>query len=75
MRVSGDFINYSLTIINEAPQRKDAIDFVSFLLSKEGMEIFRKNGQEPVIPFSTDKPDMIPPEFLKYLRENIKTDK
>jgi len=44
-----------------------AVDFVSFLLSKEGMEIFRKNGQDPIVPFSTEQPEMIPEKLKKYL--------
>jgi len=67
MRVTGEFINYSLTILKNAPHSKEATDFVSFLLSNEGMDFFRKSGQEPVIPFQTDQPDKIPSEFREYL--------
>jgi molybdate/tungstate transport system substrate-binding protein len=67
MTVKGEYINYSLSVISDAVNRDGAIDFVSFLLSNEGMEIFRKNGQEPIIPFSTEQPDMIPEKLKKYL--------
>lgn len=67
MTVNGDYINYSLTILKDAPDKEDAVKFVEFLLSPEGTEIFRKNGQEPIIPFSTEQPDKIPVQLLKYL--------
>jgi molybdate/tungstate transport system substrate-binding protein len=72
MKVTGEFINYSLTILKDAPHSKDATAFISFLLSKEGMDVFRRNGQEPVIPLYTDQPEKIPSELLKYFSDNTK---
>jgi molybdate/tungstate transport system substrate-binding protein len=69
MTISGDYINYSLTIINDAPDKEEAIKFVDFLLSPEGFEVFRKNGQKPIIPFSTEQPEKIPAQLLKYLKK------
>ena len=66
--VRGENINYSLSILSDAVNKAGAIDFVSFLLSAEGNEIFRKNGQEPIIPFFTEQPDLIPKELQKYLK-------
>lgn len=66
--VKGDYINYSLSILSDAVNKAGAIDFVSFLLSREGNEILRKNGQEPIIPPFTEQPDLIPPELQKYLK-------
>jgi molybdate/tungstate transport system substrate-binding protein len=70
MTVEGDYINYSLSVLSDAPNAEDAIDFVSFLLSSNGMEIFRKNGQDPIIPFSTEQPGMIPGKLKKFLDTN-----
>ncbi|MCX6261164.1 MAG: tungstate ABC transporter substrate-binding protein WtpA, partial [Bacteroidia bacterium] len=67
MTVKGDYINYSLSVLSGAVNKDDAVDFVSFLLSSEGMEIFRKNGQDPIVPFSTEQPEMIPEKLKKYL--------
>jgi molybdate/tungstate transport system substrate-binding protein len=67
MTVKGDYINYSLSVLSGAVNKDDAVDFVSFLLSSEGMEIFRKNGQDPIVPFSTEQPEMIPGKLKKYL--------
>lgn len=65
--VTGEYINYSLSILENAPNSKEAINFVSFLLSNEGMDIFRKNGQQPIIPFSTEQPGLIPADLKKHL--------
>jgi molybdate/tungstate transport system substrate-binding protein len=73
MKVTGEYINYSLSVLKDAPNYDKAIDFVSFLLSNEGTEIFRKNGQEPIIPFSTEQPALIPDKLRRYL-ETQKTE-
>jgi molybdate/tungstate transport system substrate-binding protein len=69
MKVIGEYINYSLSILKEAPAADQAIDFIAFLISPEGMEIFRKCGQDPIVPFSTEQPDLIPEMLMKYLKE------
>jgi molybdate/tungstate transport system substrate-binding protein len=68
MKVTGEYINYSLTVLNNSQRKEEAVDFISFLLSEEGMDIFRDNGQEPIIPFSTEQADLIPRDLLKYLK-------
>jgi molybdate/tungstate transport system substrate-binding protein len=67
MRVKGEYINYSLSVLDRAPNRSGAIDFVAFMLSDEGLDFLRRNGQEPIIPFSTDQPEMIPEKLSEYL--------
>lgn len=67
MTVKGDYINYSLSVLTGSVNKENAVDFVSFLLSREGMEIFKKNGQDPIIPFSTEQPGIIPEKLKKYL--------
>jgi molybdate/tungstate transport system substrate-binding protein len=68
MTVKGDYINYSLSVLKNAVNAEGAINFVSFLLSPDGMEIFRKNGQDPLIPFLTNQPDKIPSKLKMYLK-------
>jgi molybdate/tungstate transport system substrate-binding protein len=70
MRVTGEYINYSLAVLKDAPNAEKAVDFISFLLSEEGIEIFRKYGQEPIVPFSTESPDLIPEKLKAMLIEN-----
>jgi len=67
MTVEGDYINYSLSVLSNAVNKEDAVDFVSFLLSSDGMEIFRKSGQDPIVPFSTEQPEMIPEKLKKFV--------
>jgi molybdate/tungstate transport system substrate-binding protein len=67
IKVTGDYINYSMTILDSAPQKNEAIDFLCFMLSERGREVFRKNGQSPIIPFSTEQSDQLPAKILKYL--------
>jgi molybdate/tungstate transport system substrate-binding protein len=65
--VTGEYINYSLAVLKDAISSVQAIDFIAFILSKEGMEIFRKNGQEPIIPFSTEQEELLPEKLKSYL--------
>ena len=69
MKVIGDYINYSLTILDNATQKEEAVNFLDFLLSPEGRNIFKTNGQDPIIPFSTEQFDRLPLKLLKYLNE------
>jgi molybdate/tungstate transport system substrate-binding protein len=69
MKVIGEYINYSLSVLKNAPAYDQAIDFVEFIISPEGMEIFRQNGQDPIVPFSTEQPDLIPERLKKYLKK------
>lgn len=68
MNVTGEYINYSLTVLDNAPNKDEAVKFVEFLISPAGMEIFRKNGQDPIIPFSTEQAEKIPEQLLRYLK-------
>jgi molybdate/tungstate transport system substrate-binding protein len=68
MKVTGDYINYSITILNSAPQKEEAVNFLDFLLSQEGMKFFKINGQQPIIPFSTEQSDKLPSKLSKYLK-------
>ncbi|TAL78702.1 MAG: tungstate ABC transporter substrate-binding protein WtpA [Bacteroidetes bacterium] len=72
MRVTGDYINYSLTVLDKAPQKEEAVNFVEFLISPEGMNIFKMNGQEPIIPFSTEQLEKLPAKLLKHLQKSEK---
>ena len=67
IKITGDYINYSISVIDSAPRKKEALDFLCFILGEEGMEILRRNGQEPIIPFTTEQPDQLPPRLLQYL--------
>jgi ABC-type Fe3+ transport system substrate-binding protein len=70
MKVTGDYINYSMTVLDKAPEKSAAVDFLCYMVSEEGLEIFRKNGQKPIVPFTTEQPEKIPASLLKYLTEH-----
>lgn len=67
MKVTGDFINYSITILDKAPQKEEAIKFLEFLISPEGLDIFRKNGQEPISPPIAEPFEALPPALKDFL--------
>jgi molybdate/tungstate transport system substrate-binding protein len=67
IKVNGDCINYSITVINNAPHKDEAIDFLCFMFSDEGMDILRKSGQDPMIPLTTEQPGKVPLLLAKYL--------
>jgi molybdate/tungstate transport system substrate-binding protein len=67
MKVTGDYINYSITVPDKAPQKAEAVNFLEFIISQEGINIFRANGQEPIIPFSTEQVDKLPVQLRKML--------
>jgi molybdate/tungstate transport system substrate-binding protein len=71
MKVSGEYINYSLTILNNAPQKEEAVNFVDFLLSPDGLAIFRKNGQEPLVPLMGEPVMKLPPQLMKYFAKAV----
>jgi molybdate/tungstate transport system substrate-binding protein len=68
MTVTGEYINYSLTVPLVAVNKDEALKFVSFILSNEGIAILRKNGQEPIVPFSSRQQDQLPEQFQDYLK-------
>ncbi len=70
LKVTGDYINYSITVLNNAPQKAEAVNFLEFLISEEGMKILKANGQEPLIPFSSEQRDKLPVQLLKHLSPN-----
>lgn len=65
--ITGDYINYSISVLDIAPQKEAAIDFLCFILSREGLDIFSSNGQKPVIPVSSEQPDLLPAKLSECL--------
>ena len=69
MTVKGEYINYSLTILKNAPHNADAQKFVAFLLGDEGREIFKKCGQEPITPSVSEQYDKVPVSLRNFLKK------
>ena len=65
--VRGDYISYSGTVPDNAPQKELAMKFFEFMLSDGGRAIFRECGQEPLVPAVADDEAVVPPLLRKYL--------
>ena len=65
--VHGDYISYSGTVMDRAPEKELAMKFFDFMLSEEGSRIFRECGQEPLSPAVADDPDAVPASLRKFL--------
>ncbi|MEA1887851.1 MAG: substrate-binding domain-containing protein [Bacteroidota bacterium] len=48
VRIKGSNMIYGLTLINDAPNRDDAVDFMAFFLGEKGRKVLRENGQAPI---------------------------
>lgn len=66
IRITGEYINYSITILDNASNKDEAIKFLDFMLGSDGIDIFRKNGQDPLVPFRSDPVMKLPPQLLKF---------
>lgn len=67
MKMTGSYINYSLTLLDDAPSRDEAVAFINFILSPAGSRVLRECGQEPIIPPYADNPESIPDELRRYV--------
>ena len=67
MEMSGDYISYSGTIPDGAPQKELAVKYFSFLLSEEGMKIFIESGQMPLSPVVTGNAAAVPAALQAFI--------
>ncbi len=66
----GDVIIYGITVIDDAPNRDEAVRFLSFILGERGQEVFRESGH--TIPEHypvSGHVSAIPPDILTLLNE------
>ncbi|MEA1876494.1 MAG: substrate-binding domain-containing protein [Bacteroidota bacterium] len=64
---TGEAMVYGVTIVKDAPNRDAAIKFVSFLLSSEkGMAIMERNGQQALVPSSSNTYFKIPNKLKQF---------
>lgn len=73
--VHGDYISYSGTVMDRAPQKELAMKFFDFMLGGEGRIIFRDCGQEPLTPAVADDPDAVPASLRKFLTDGAELQK
>jgi molybdate/tungstate transport system substrate-binding protein len=67
LEMRGDYISYSGTIPDGAPQKELAVKYFSFLLSEEGMKIFIGSGQEPLTPVVTGNAAAVPAALQAFI--------
>jgi molybdate/tungstate transport system substrate-binding protein len=67
LEMRGDYISYSGTIPDGAPQKELAVKYFSFLLSEEGMKIFIGSGQEPLTPVVTGNTAAVPAALQAFI--------
>ncbi len=65
--VRGDYISYSGTVLDAAPQKELAVRFFEFMLSEEGRQIFIECGQDQLTPAVADDPSAAPRQLQKFL--------
>jgi len=67
LEMRGDYISYSGTIPDGAPQKELAVKYFSFLLSEEGMKIFIESGQMPLSPVVTGNAAAVPAALQAFI--------
>ena len=65
--IRGDYICYSGTIPDNAPEKELAVKYFSFLLSAEGMKILSESGQEPLAPAVTGNTAAVPLALQSFI--------
>ncbi|MGM0665962.1 MAG: tungstate ABC transporter substrate-binding protein WtpA [Bacteroidota bacterium] len=48
IEIQGSSMIYGITLLNDAPNREAAVDFLHYFLGEEGRSVIRKNGQTPL---------------------------
>ncbi|MDP4280886.1 MAG: tungstate ABC transporter substrate-binding protein WtpA [Bacteroidota bacterium] len=67
--VKGEPMIYGVTMLKNAPNKKVAIAFLKFLLTKEkGMKIMEKDGQPSVIPMPNPNYNKLPAELKSFAK-------
>ncbi len=59
----GKPIVYGITLLDDAKNREAAVDFLEFLFSEKGKEVFENMGQPPISPPRTNDKDALPEEL------------
>ena len=66
--IPGNHVAWGITLMNEAPNKENAIKFLELLLSSDGITSLRENGPDPLTPAEVSADDFKRlPERLKPL--------
>ncbi|NOQ27077.1 MAG: tungstate ABC transporter substrate-binding protein WtpA [Bacteroidales bacterium] len=68
---TGQPMVYGITILDNAPNKKLALKFIDFVLSKQGgSTIMEENGQPSMVPSYSETYNAIPEELKQYANQN-----
>jgi molybdate/tungstate transport system substrate-binding protein len=70
--IPGQSMIYGITLLNNAPNREEAIRFLSFILGEEGRSIIDSMGQKLKSPPITSDLSLLPEQLRKYCTEEDK---
>jgi molybdate/tungstate transport system substrate-binding protein len=68
--VKGDYISYSGTVLDRAPQKELALKYFAFLLGDEGRKILSGSGQQPLVPALAGADDVVPEPLRRFLKSD-----
>jgi molybdate/tungstate transport system substrate-binding protein len=67
----GEPMVYGITLLNNAPNKNAAAEFLKFMLSKDGgIKIMEENGQPSMVPSKSESYEAIPLEFKAFAVPN-----
>ncbi|MCF8296725.1 MAG: tungstate ABC transporter substrate-binding protein WtpA [Saprospiraceae bacterium] len=68
---TGQAMVYGITVLKNAPNKELAIEFVDFVLSKNGgVKIMEENGQPSIVPSYSETYNEIPKKLKQYSKPN-----
>jgi molybdate/tungstate transport system substrate-binding protein len=65
----GQSMTYGICLLDKAPNKTAAENFLAFILSEEGRKIMEDNGQSSLIPAPTSTFKAIPEKFKAFAKE------
>lgn len=65
IQINGSTLIYGVTLLDSAPNRKDALNFLNFFLGEKAMKVLRNQGQSPLELHFAGSAENIPLELLE----------
>jgi len=66
IQMKGSTMVYGLTLLNDAPNRDAAVDFLSYFLGERGRSVLQNNGQSPLNLHLEGPASNIPEKLLEF---------
>ena len=67
IQIKGGSMIYGVTIIDDAPNREDAADFLNYFLGEKGRAVMKKHGQSPISLYISGPTERIPDKLLELI--------